>query len=64
MLNPNGKSRLESVQQIQLNEHVVAATPKTIKVDHSFWPKLALLALAVLMIEWWFYHRRPEGASG
>ena len=55
------ETRLTQVKQIEANEHVVAASTQKLKQDHSFWPKLALLALVVLIVEWWFFQRRPGG---
>ena len=57
----SSESQLASIKQIQFKELTVTAATADVKVDRSFWPTLALLALGVLMIEWWFFHKRAGG---
>ena len=51
------ESLLGSVEQIELRESKVQAAD-TARVDRSLWSILALLALFVLLLEWWFFQRR------
>ena len=58
------ETRLDSVDAIQFNELTVAAAAKPVEVDRPLWRWLALIGLAVLMIEWWYFQRRPAGLRG
>ena len=55
------ETRLGSVEEILFNELSVSASVDQVKVDRSFWPLLAMLALTVCTLEWWFYQKRPGG---
>jgi hypothetical protein len=48
-------------EQIQFRELAVGAGEAKVKMDQSFWHILALLAMGVLVIEWWYFHRKPGG---
>ena len=52
---------LRPVKEIQFSEVSVAASKTAGKTDHSFWDALALTALFVLLVEWWYYQRKPGG---
>lgn len=54
-----GETRLESVGQIQFYETSVAASTARDEVSKPLWPLLAMLALIVLLVEWWFFQHRP-----
>jgi len=61
------ESTLQGVPALQFNETSVSAVNKPIKMDRSFWPTLAWLALFVLVFEWWYFNRAPRwrlGAKG
>lgn len=60
LLSPDETS-LNSVDAIQFNELTVAAAAKPVEVDRPLWRWLALIGLIVLMIEWWYFQRRPGG---
>ena len=60
MLAPS-ETLLTSVEQIDFDELTVPADRAAARVDHSLWSKLALIALFVLLLEWWFFQRRPGG---
>lgn len=55
------ETRLVTVDQIMFDELTVSAGPPQVEVNRPYWPLLALLALFVLMVEWWFFQRRPGG---
>ena len=55
------ETSLESVGQIQFKELSVSASQVATKTDRSFWRELALAALLVLLVEWWYYQRKPGG---
>lgn len=61
LLNASETS-LAGADQIRFAEtSVKAESTATLKVDRAYWPWLAALALGLLMVEWWFYQRRPGG---
>jgi hypothetical protein len=53
------ETRLESVPQIQFYETSVTASATRDEVSKPLWPWLAMLALVVLLVEWWFFQHRP-----
>lgn len=55
------ESLLAAADAIQFSELTVAAAAAEMKIDRSFWPTLAGLALLMLMIEWWYFQRKPGG---
>jgi hypothetical protein len=61
LLSP-GETSLAGVAQIEFNEQLqVAAAAALVKTDWPMWPTLLIVALAVLMFEWWFFQRKPGG---
>jgi len=56
-----GETQLEAAEKINFNELEVTTAQADIKVDRPLWPLLAGLALCMLVLEWWFYHKRPRG---
>ncbi len=52
---------LASVETIDLNETSVEAAATTGRMNKRLWPTLAALALAMLLLEWWWFQRRPGG---
>ena len=56
------ETMLTGVEQIQFNEQLqVGAVQETLKADWPLWPWLVLFALAVMLIEWWFFQKKPGG---
>ena len=53
------ETRLVGLEKLQFSELAVEAASGTVKSDIPLWSILALLALALLVIEWWIYARRP-----
>ncbi len=60
LLSPEETS-LEGHDQINFAEASVTAATGNARVDRSFWPTLAAIALVLLLVEWWFYQKRPGG---
>jgi von Willebrand factor type A domain/Aerotolerance regulator N-terminal len=61
LLSP-GESSLAGVEQIQFNERLeVAAATASVKTDRPLWPPLVMGALGVMLVEWWFYQKKPGG---
>lgn len=50
---------LEAVDTLQVKETKVGASIDKLPTERPLWPYLALAALAILLVEWWFFHRRP-----
>ena len=57
------ESSLAGVEQIQFTELAVEASDKLIESDRPLWSVLAMVAFIVLLLEWWFYQRRPTVTS-
>jgi Ca-activated chloride channel homolog len=61
LLSPTETS-LAGVDQIEFNEQLqVAAATIVVKTDRQLWPLLLMSALSLLMVEWWFFQRKPGG---
>lgn len=56
------ETSLVGVDELQFRELSVGAAESTLKSDHPFWPVLSLLAFGLLLVEWWYFQRRPGGA--
>lgn len=56
------ETRLASVEKIQFKELAVEAAASPVQADHPLWRTLSLIALAVLVVEWWFFQKRPGGS--
>ena len=61
LLSPR-ETGLAASDEIQFNEQLsVKASEVRLKTDKALWSHLALVAFGVLLIEWWFFHRKPGG---
>ena len=60
LLSENETS-LSVVQKLVMNELAVDAKSQQIATDQSLWSMLVMIALGVLLLEWWFFQRRPGG---
>jgi hypothetical protein len=58
LLSP-AESSLAAVDQVRFREIAVQATAAAIPGERALWRALALLALLVCLVEWWYFHRRP-----
>ncbi len=55
------ESSLVGVDEIQFREIKVAAEEERLKTDKPLWTTLAIVAFSVLMIEWWYFQKKPAG---
>lgn len=55
------ETSLSAAEEIQFRELSVSASETKIKSDHPLWPTFAFLAFGLLLVEWWFFQRRPGG---
>ena len=59
VLSP-AETSLAAVDQIEFNEQLkVTAAAGSLRSDRSLWWGLSAIALAVLVLEWWWFNRRP-----
>jgi Ca-activated chloride channel family protein len=58
LLEP-AETMLRTVDKIAFKEIEVAAATAAARLDRPLWPFLAGLGLLFLLVEWWFFHRRP-----
>ncbi len=62
LLSP-AETSLVAIEQIEFNEQLkVAVASEVPQTDRALWWPLALIALVVLMVEWWWFNRRPTVA--
>lgn len=55
------ETSLAGVDEIQFREIKVGAESERVKTDRPLWSTLALVAFAVLLLEWWYFQKRPSG---
>ena len=56
------ETTLTGVGQIEFNERLqVAAAAAVVKTDWPLWPPLLMVALGVMLVEWWFFQKKPGG---
>lgn len=56
------ESGLSSIETIQFPEDLaVAASANQVKTDRPLWRTFAWLAFGMLLVEWWYFQRRPVG---
>ena len=53
------ESSLTGIEEIQFREVSVGAAETTVKNDRPLWKWLAIAAFAILLVEWWYFQRRP-----
>ena len=58
------ETALAGLEAIQFSEVAVVADARGARTDRSRWALMAMLALGMLLVEWWYFHRRPGGARG
>ncbi len=59
----SSESSLVAVEQIEFNDRLkVVAASVPLSVERALWWPLAFAGFAVLLVEWWFYQRRPAVA--
>ncbi|QDU78787.1 hypothetical protein Pla110_04910 [Polystyrenella longa] len=62
LVNPH-ESSLVSNNKIQFDELPVSAAAQRVDTDKPLWRYLAFGAFGFLILEWWFFQRRPLGAN-
>ncbi len=55
------ETTLASVEKLQFPEVAVSAEAPMVKSDTPLWSWLALAGLVLLLVEWWYFQRRPSG---
>jgi len=55
------ETRLTSVDKLQFPEVAVGSDAPAVKSDTPLWGWLTLAGLALLLVEWWLFQRRPGG---
>jgi hypothetical protein len=53
------ETRLEVLDSVKFNEVTVEIATEEAVTDKPLWPMLAAIAFALLLLEWWFYQKRP-----
>ena len=49
--------------EVTVKELAVSASSQPIDTDRPLWPTLAMIAFVVLLIEWWYFHRKSAGIT-
>jgi hypothetical protein len=59
------ETSLRAVDAIELNDQlqIKAATHAALQSDRPLWWPLSLIGFIVLLVEWWFYHRRHTAVA-
>jgi hypothetical protein len=57
------ETSLATVDQLQFRELSVAAAGEMLRTDHPLWPELAGAGFLLLLVEWWYFQRRPGGIA-
>lgn len=55
---------LESIEKLNFPEVSVGAAEATVKSDQPLWTWFAAAGLGLLMLEWWYFQKRPAGIPG
>ncbi len=58
LLNPTETS-MNVVEAFQTKEATVTATEEKLDQDKPIWSSMAAIALFVLLLEWWYFQKRP-----
>ncbi len=54
-----GETSLSTVDQLQFRELKVGAAAAMLKSDRPLWPWFAGVGFALLLVEWWYFQKRP-----
>lgn len=55
------ETSLAAAKEIRFNELAVAAADVAPRGDRPLWKLCVILALAALLVEWWYFQKRPAG---
>ena len=58
LINPVETS-LAGVEKLVTKEASVSATETKLDQDKPIWSSMALIALIVLLVEWWYFQKKP-----
>lgn len=58
------ETALNSVEKLNFPEVSVGAAEATVKSDQPLWTWFAAAGLALLVLEWWYFQKRPAGIPG
>jgi hypothetical protein len=56
------ETSLSTVDQLQFRELAVGKAGEMLKSDHPLWPAFAGAGFVLLLVEWWYFQRRPGAA--
>ncbi|MBI3862651.1 MAG: VWA domain-containing protein [Planctomycetia bacterium] len=56
-----GETGLATVDQLQFRELKVGAAAAMLKSDRPLWPWFAGVGFVLLLVEWWYFQKRPGG---
>ncbi len=59
LLNPT-ESSLVGVEKLMTKEATVIANKERLDQDKPIWSSMASIALLVLLVEWWYFQRKPS----
>jgi hypothetical protein len=54
----NAESNIKPADELQIGTHVKVAATTVQRANMELWRSIAGVALALLLFEWWYYHRR------
>jgi len=55
------ESGLATVDRLQFRELAIGAAGTQLKTDRPLWPYFALAGFLLLLVEWWYFQKRPAG---
>lgn len=58
------ESSLDAVEKLNFPEVSVGASAAEVKSDQPLWGWLATAGLVLLVIEWWYFQKKPSGVPG
>jgi Ca-activated chloride channel homolog len=54
------ESSMKSIQAVQFNETSILVNEEEATTDRPLWSNLAFLAFLILILEWWFFQKKPS----
>ncbi|QQE10356.1 BatA and WFA domain-containing protein [Planctomycetota bacterium] len=60
LLSPK-ETAMNKVDEIRFDELVAGSTNSDVMIDKPIWKWFAVIGLTFLLVEWWFYQRKPGG---
>ncbi len=55
------ESSLHAQPAIEFREQSVQANLAEVKTDHSYWRTVLFVGLIIMVLEWWYFQRKPGG---